>query len=67
MNKAFTRETDDADDDEGDAAAPAVPAGARNYITVQGVKNSASLDLVDREFSKQINKERKIDFGLPGK
>jgi len=38
-----------------------------NYITVQGVKNSASLDLVDREFSKQINKERKIDFGLPGK
>jgi len=34
---------------------------------VQGVKNSASLDLVDREFSKQINKERKIDFGLPGK
>jgi hypothetical protein len=38
-----------------------------NYITVQGVKNSASLDLVDREFSKQINKERKVDFGLPGK
>jgi len=38
-----------------------------NYITIQGVKNSASLDLVDREFSKQINKERKVDFGLPGK
>ena len=36
-----------------------------NYITMQGVKNSASLDLVDREFSKQINKERKVDFGLP--
>jgi hypothetical protein len=38
-----------------------------NYITVQGTKNSASLDLVDREFSKQINKERKIEFGLPSK
>ena len=38
-----------------------------NYITVQGVKNSASLDLVDREFSRQINKERKVEFGLPSK
>jgi len=38
-----------------------------NYITVQGVKNSASLDLVDREFSKQINMERKVEFGLPSK
>lgn len=38
-----------------------------NYITVQGSKNSASLDLVDREFSQQINKERKVEFGLPGK
>jgi hypothetical protein len=38
-----------------------------NYITVQGTKNSVSLDLVDREFSKQINKERKVEFGLPSK
>jgi hypothetical protein len=38
-----------------------------NYITVQGTKNSASLDLVDRDFSKQINKERKVEFGLPSK
>ena len=38
-----------------------------NYITVQGSKNSASLDLVDREFSQQINKERKVEFGLPSK
>jgi hypothetical protein len=36
-----------------------------NYITVQGAKNSVSLDLVDRDFSKQINKERKVEFGLP--
>jgi hypothetical protein len=38
-----------------------------NYITVQGSKNSVSLDLVDRDFSKQINKERKVEFGLPTK
>jgi len=38
-----------------------------NYITVQGAKNSVSLDLVDREFSKQINKERNVEFGLPSK
>jgi hypothetical protein len=38
-----------------------------NYITVQGTKNSASLELVDREFSKQINKERNVEFGLPSK
>jgi len=36
-----------------------------NYITLQGSKNSASLDLVDREFSQQINKDRKVEFGLP--
>jgi|SRR5665213_282311 len=38
-----------------------------NYITVQGLKNSVSLDLVDRDFSTQINKERKVEFGLPSK
>jgi hypothetical protein len=38
-----------------------------NYITLQGAKNSISLDLVDRDFSKQINKERKVEFGLPSK
>lgn len=38
-----------------------------NYITVQGSRNSVSLDLVDREFSKQVNQERKVEFGLPSK
>jgi hypothetical protein len=38
-----------------------------NYITLQGVKNSVSLGLVDRDFSAQINKERKVEFGLPSK
>lgn len=36
-----------------------------NYITTQGTKNTASLDAVDRDFSQQLNKERKVDFGLP--
>lgn len=36
-----------------------------NYITEQGVRNRVSLDLVDRNFSTQLNKERNIDFGLP--
>ena len=39
MNKAFVRESDAAaDDDDGDeeAGAPALPAGARNYITPAG-------------------------------
>ena len=36
-----------------------------NYITQQGVRNRVSLDLVDREFSAQLNKERNIDFALP--
>ncbi|HEY2842460.1 MAG TPA: hypothetical protein VGJ09_02375 [Bryobacteraceae bacterium] len=44
-----------------------VEADTLNYVTLQGVRNSVSLDLVDREFSQQINKERKVDFGLPSK
>jgi hypothetical protein len=44
-----------------------VESDTLNYITVQGVKNSVSLDLVDRDFSRQINKERKVEFGLPSK
>jgi len=38
-----------------------------NYITTAGTKNSASLDLVDRPFSQQLNRERKVEFGLPDK
>jgi hypothetical protein len=37
-----------------------------NYITAQGVRNRVSLDLVDKDFSKQLNKERSLDFALPG-
>ncbi len=38
-----------------------------NYITPQGVRNRISLDLVDRDFSRQLNRERNLDFALPGK
>jgi transcription elongation factor GreB len=36
MNKAFVKENTDADDDDGDLALPALPAGAKNYITPAG-------------------------------
>jgi hypothetical protein len=36
-----------------------------NYMTAQGVHNRISLELVDRDFSQQINRERNVDFGLP--
>ncbi|MDR2127833.1 MAG: transcription elongation factor GreB, partial [Burkholderiaceae bacterium] len=53
MNKAFTRERDDADDDDTDAsgAAPLLPVGARNYITPQGYARLRAelLALIDSE------------------
>jgi hypothetical protein len=36
-----------------------------NYITTQGVHNRATLDLVDRDFSKLLNDQRRVDFALP--
>src|SRR6478752_6602961 len=36
MNKAFTRETDDADDDDVPEGAPLLPQGTRNYMTPAG-------------------------------
>ncbi len=38
-----------------------------HYITQQGDQNRISLDLVDREFSKQLNRDRRIELKLPGK
>jgi hypothetical protein len=37
-----------------------------NYVTNQGVRNRISLDLVDLDFSKQLNQQRGVDFALPG-
>jgi hypothetical protein len=36
-----------------------------NYISKEGQPNRASLALVDRDFSRQLNRERKVDFNLP--
>ena len=35
MNKAFTKESESEDDDDGPSL-PALPAGGKNYITPQG-------------------------------
>jgi transcription elongation factor GreB len=53
MNKAFVKESSssDGDDDDLDAAAPAIPAGAKNYITPAGYKRLKDelLSLIDVE------------------
>jgi transcription elongation factor GreB len=36
LNKAFVKESDGDGDDEDDIALPAIPPGAKNYITPQG-------------------------------
>ena len=49
MNKAFTKEIDDAGDDEPQL--PLIPTGGKNYITPQGYAriHSELLDLIDNE------------------
>ncbi len=58
MNKAFTRETDDApDDDEGDGPGlPPLPAGTRHYITPQGYRRLREelMTLLDVERPKVV-------------
>ena len=55
MNKAFTRETDSDDDDDG-AALPALPSGGKNYITPQGYARLRAelLRLIDEERPKVV-------------
>jgi transcription elongation factor GreB len=50
MNKAFVKESTEADDDT-DLAPPALPAGTKNYITPAGYRRLRAelLDLMDRE------------------
>lgn len=36
-----------------------------NYITKDGIQNRASLSLIDRDFSKELNDERHVEFKLP--
>src|SRR5437868_2533242 len=49
MNKAFTKETDGDDEEEG--ALPEIPAGTKNYITPQGYAQLRAelLKLIDEE------------------
>ncbi|WP_342616521.1 transcription elongation factor GreB [Rhodoferax sp. GW822-FHT02A01] len=54
MSKAFTKESDDADDDE--LQLPSFPVGGKNYITPQGysVLRAELLDLIDNERPKVV-------------
>ena len=57
MSKAFTRETDAADDDdEDDVSAPALPPGTRNYLTPSGYARLRAelLNLLDDERPKVV-------------
>jgi len=45
MNKAFTRETDDSDDEDAPESAPLLPPGTKNYMTPGGfARLKAELD-----------------------
>jgi transcription elongation factor GreB len=54
MSKAFTKESDDADDDE--LQLPAIPAGGKNYITPKGYAalRAELLELIDNERPKVV-------------
>jgi transcription elongation factor GreB len=56
MSKAFTRESDAEDDEDGDAALPALPAGARNYMTPAGYRRLRQelMALLDVERPKMV-------------
>jgi transcription elongation factor GreB len=56
MNKAFTKESDDADDDDTDSSAPTMPAGVKNYITPAGYARLRAelLSLLDEERPKVV-------------
>ena len=55
MSKAFTRETDNEDDDGG-VGLPPLPAGGKNYISPQGYARLRAelLDLIDNERPKVV-------------
>ncbi|MFO7542307.1 MAG: transcription elongation factor GreB [Thiobacillus sp.] len=52
MNKAFVKEADEPDEDEDDLAAPALPAGSKNYMTPAGYAQ------LDAEFNQLWKVER---------
>jgi transcription elongation factor GreB len=56
MNKAFTKESDNADDEDGDPQLPPIPGGGKNYITPKGYATLRNelLDLIDNERPKIV-------------
>ena len=57
MNKAFTKESDAADDvDDDELPAPALPSGARNYLTPGGYRRLRAelMTLLDDERPKVV-------------
>ena len=56
MSKAFTRETENAEDEDLDSGAPEIPAGAKNYITPAGYARLRAelLQLIDEERPKVV-------------
>ncbi len=56
MNKAFTKESDAADDDDDGPSLPPLPAGAKNYITPAGYARLRAelLALIDVERPKVV-------------
>ncbi len=57
MNKAFTRESDGDDDDDGVAALPPLPPGGKNYVTPAGYARLRAelMDLLDVERPKIVD------------
>jgi transcription elongation factor GreB len=56
MNKAFTKENDDADEEEGLVASP-LPAGAKNYITPVGHARLTT----EREFLLRVERPKMVE------
>jgi transcription elongation factor GreB len=56
MNKAFTREVDREDEEDDDVAAPVLPQGAKNYLTVAGYQRLRQelMALLDDERPKVV-------------
>jgi len=56
MNKAFTREVDREDEEDDEVAAPLLPQGAKNYITVAGYQRLRRelMTLLDEERPKVV-------------
>ncbi len=57
MNKAFTKESDDAEDDAAESAAPPMPTGVKNYVTPAGYARLRAelLSLLDVERPKVVD------------